>query len=166
MKETHENYIMYSLLALVIFVLVFALSGSIFQKSSQEIKSQNPIAKDNNVNNADANSGAFKSIDSGSTNTGDVSVELTPYSLGGGQLKVKIAVNTHSVDISQIDLKQATLLEYNGKVVKPLSAPVLQGHHSNGELVFEVSEAEKLNSFVIKIKGIPQVQERAFTWQI
>src|SRR3989344_167273 len=87
---------------------------------------------------------------SGSTDEGDAQIELTP-SYNNGQLEVEIAINTHSVDLSQFDLKEITTLEYNGKVAKPVSAPALGGHHVNGKLVFKVDEDP--DDFTIKIVG-------------
>jgi hypothetical protein len=152
MKKNYRNYILYGLLILVIVVLVFAFTG---------FSSNIPI-RTGNTKGQVADKSGFKSIDSGSTGMGDVSVELTPLGINNNQLSIKISVNTHSVSLGQFDLKEITTLEYNGKSIKPISAPNLGGHHSNGELVFEVGE--QVNSFTIRIKGIPKVDERVFEW--
>jgi len=157
MKKNYENYIIYGLLGLVILVLIFAVYGF--------LKTTGAPDKSNSINNeGEDTSKTFESINSGSTDSGDVSIELTPYEMNKKQLKVRIAANTHSVDLSGFDLKQITFLEYNGQTIKPISAPSLQGHHSNGELIFNIEK--ELSSFTIKIKGIPKVEERVFTWQI
>lgn len=157
MKEGYEDYIIYGLLVLIIFILIFSVYS--FSKTTgipEKSKSINKEGGDTSKN--------FESINSGSTDPDDVSVELTPYEMNNEQLRVKIVVNTHSVDLTQFDLKQITLLEYDGQTIKPTSAPSLQGHHSNGELIFNIKK--KLNLFTIKIKGIPKVEDRVFTWKI
>lgn len=105
----------------------------------------------------------FEPISTGSTETGDVSVELTPLESFEGRLRVKIAANTHSVDLTQFDLMKITTLERNGKFIKPETAPALEGHHSSGTLVFNFGE--RLSGFTIRIKGIPKVEERLFEWR-
>ena len=152
MKKDYENYILYGLLVLVVAGLIFSFSGFFGNKPAKAIAAAS----------TDDGTG-FKSINTGSTDTGDVSIELTPQKADNGQLKIKISANTHSVDLSQFDLKDITTLEYNGKVIKPVSAPALSGHHNDGELVFNTKE--KINSFTIKIRGIPNVEERVFKWQ-
>ncbi len=117
----------------------------------------------NMPNEIGSNELGYKSIDSGSTGSGDVSIELTPLGIEDNQFKVEVAVNTHSVDLSQFNLKEITTLEYNGKSVNPVSAPGLDGHHSSGEIVFDIGE--ETDSFTIKIKGIPKVEERVFAWE-
>ena len=76
---------------------------------------------------------------------------------------MKIDVNTHIADLSKFDLKQLTTLEYNGKYIKPIDVPNLKGHHSSGILMFNVGD--DIKGFIIKIKGIPLVEERIFKWQ-
>ena len=156
MKGNYENYILYGILALVIIGLIFSFSG-FFSGSSGNNIGVNP-----NVPATTAVGTGFKPINTGSTNDGDVSIELTPQKVANGQLKVNIAANTHSVDISQFDLRKITTLEYGGKKINPVSASTLSGHHTNGELAFNV-EGE-IKEFVIKIKGIPKVEERVFSW--
>lgn len=152
MKE--GNYIIYGLLILVIAVLIFAFTGCSSNSSN--------IVPKSTTDNQGADSSDFRSIDSGTTEEGDVLVELTPVGISNNQLRVEISANTHSVSLGEFDLTEITILEYNGKSAKPVSAPNLGGHHSNGELVFDVDDEFK--EFTIKIKGIPKVEERVFEW--
>ncbi len=154
MKNKFENYITYGILFLVIGLLVFSVTG--LPKIRNNVGTKGKIAA-NTINEL-----TFKTISTGDTNPGEVSIDLTPSDVNNGQLKVKISVNTHSVNLEPFDLKEITTLEYKGKSIKPISAPALAGHHTNGELVFEVDE--KIDSFTIKIKGIPKVEERIFKW--
>lgn len=113
--------------------------------------------------NPDGPGQRFEKISSGSTNSGDVSVELTPHaSLEGGKMVVDISVNTHSVDLTRFDLRGLTLLEYGAASLRPVSALKLEGHHNSGTLVFETGTMPK--EFTIRIRGIPAVEERVFTW--
>jgi hypothetical protein len=148
-------------------VLVLVVAGAVF--GIVKFSKGGPVVSGStNLNEQEKNIGpevkeSFESFSSGSTGAGDVSVELTPEEIERGKLKVDIAVNTHSVDLSQFDLKEITTLEYNGKLIKPETAPSLKGHHSFGTLVFGVGE--KISSFTIKIRGIPKVEERIFEWR-
>jgi hypothetical protein len=105
----------------------------------------------------------FETKSTGSTGMGDVLVELTSHRVTNGQLEVDIAVNTHSVNLAQFDLKEITTLEFNEQTQKPISAPTLAGHHASGTLIFETGEY--IDSFTIKIEGIPKIEERIFAWR-
>ncbi len=104
----------------------------------------------------------FQSVLTGSTENGDVAIELTPEGMDNGRFIVKVAANTHSVDLNQFDLKEITTLEYGTKQVKPEDAPRLSGHHASGILTFDVND--DIDSFSIKINGIPGIEERVFEW--
>ncbi len=155
MEKNYGKYMLYGLLVLVIVGLILAFTGFSFDMVSLNV---NKAA----VKTPSLDKSTFSPVETGTTGSGDVSIELEPRQVINGELKVDIAVNTHSVDLSPFNLKQITTLEYNGKLIKPVSAPNLGGHHSNGELVFEVGE--DIDSFKIRIKGIPKVEERIFEW--
>lgn len=154
--KNYENYILYGILIIVIIGLVYALTG--FSRNISRATTLTTTVTDK-IKTTESN---FKSIDSGTTNPGDVSVELKPHKIINGKLNVDISVNTHSIDLNQFDLKQITTLEYNGKTIKPISALTLTGHHNSGNLVFDLGE--NVDSFTIIIKGIPKVEERMFKW--
>ena len=151
MKKDYGTYLLYIVLALVgvgfaISFVTYPISGSAEAKTEKNVEER-----------------GFKSVLTGSTGSGDVSVELTPHEVSNGQLEVDIAVNTHSVTLSEFDLKEITTLEYDKKSIKPLSAPSLGGHHASGTLVFEVGK--QVDEFKITIRGIPKVEERVFEWR-
>jgi len=104
----------------------------------------------------------FKTISTGSTEMGDVLIELTPKFVSNQNMVMNINANTHSVDLSQFDLVKITTLEYDGKIIKPTSVLNLGGHHSSGEIAFKVEK--EIKSFKVKIKGIPNIEERIFEW--
>ena len=62
-----------------------------------------------------------------------------------------------------INLKEEITLEYNGKAIKPISAPKITGHHTLGNIVFDVNEP--INEFIIVITNIPKLQSRIYEWR-
>lgn len=151
----------------LIVVLVVVIGGMAFAvpKFIGEQSDTTENAKPDGWGEADkrsATSSKFEAVASGSTNAGDVSIVLTPQEIIDEVLRVDISVNTHSVDLSPFDLTKITGLEYGGKVFAPVSAPSLGGHHSSGTLKFNVDE--NVDAFIIKIRGIPNVEERVFKW--
>ncbi len=105
----------------------------------------------------------------GTTGDGDVAISLTPQSLENGILNVAIAANTHSVDLSQFNLKNQVVLQYQDKVknkeksLTPVSAPQLSGHHANGIISFDL-EQDPIETFNIIVTGIPKEQQRVYQW--
>jgi len=141
-----------------VFYSLLGLSIIIVLASYWYVSSSSSAPLSNNQNTA-----AFQTIISGNTDAGNAQIDLTPKGAENGQLKVYFEVNTHSVALSDYDLTKITTLEYDGKKIKPISAPQLQGHHTSGTLVFNVDR--KLNKFRITIAGIPSIEERAFEWK-
>ncbi|NQV09013.1 hypothetical protein HQ529_04135 [Candidatus Woesearchaeota archaeon] len=149
---------------LLIGVLILLLGGLVFSITGFSVKE--PTDKKETIklqeNSKPIETNKYNKIVTGSTENGEVSIELMPHEVENNKLVVDIWVNTHSVDLSMFDLKEITTLEYNGKSVSPVSALGLGGHHVSGTLVFDVDD--KIESFTIKIKGIPKVEERVFEW--
>lgn len=145
------NYSVYILLALVLGILIYTAVGLFGGGKTVEKTAviEQPAS-------------GFKSITTGNTDTGSVEIQLTPLGVKDGKFQVSIDVNTHSVDLSPFDLKEITVLEYEGNSVKPVSGPSLSGHHSSGIIEFD---AGSISKFTIKIKGIPSVEERVFEWE-
>lgn len=107
--------------------------------------------------------GPLNTITTGSTDSEDVAIELTPVKIDDKSLVLEIALNTHSVELSQFDLRQITVLEYDGKTAYPAEAPEIEGHHSSGSIVFNADG--ELKDFKVTIKGIPKVEERVYKWE-
>ncbi|MBC8495309.1 hypothetical protein H8D36_04100 [archaeon] len=156
MNKNVEKYFLYGFLVLAAFGLILAFTGFTFDSVSAE-------KTVDNKQNIETSEESFKLISSGSTDSGDVSVDLKPHKVVNGKLEVDISVNTHSVSLEGFDLKELTTLEFNGKFIKPTLAPSLTGHHNSGTLTFDVNE--NIDSFTIKIIGIPKVEERIFEWR-
>ena len=113
-------------------------------------------------NNVNSELVAYETKSSGSLQTGDVLIEMTPVGIKNGKFEVQIVVNTHSEDLSQFDLMQITTLTYENKNIKPLSAPALNGHHSSGTIIFDTKK--EINNFKIIINSIPNMEKRVFEW--
>jgi hypothetical protein len=109
-----------------------------------------------------SSAGTFGGAATGSTKDGDVSIELTPQ-IVGDRLEVAVAANTHTIDLSPFDFSEIATLEYNGKMVKPVESSSLSGHHSSGLITFPIEG--DLTTFTITILGIPNIEERVFSWE-
>ncbi|GEM_PF-1924562 len=153
MKSEH---VIYAALFVVVIILGYSMRDLIAGNTEPDASVQN---NQNNANNQ--NQALIKTT--GSTETGDVQVDLTPKGVVNGKLAFGIEINTHSVALEQFDLKKITSLLFNGKNYAPVSAPALSGHHNSGELIFELNEMPK--NFKITITGVPSVNERVFEWK-
>lgn len=105
----------------------------------------------------------YKPLSTGTTENGDVRITLTP-TITGNAVSVDISANTHSVDLSEYDLKESMKLETEEGTVAPSSASQLGGHHSSGTALFEV--ASRPETLKIYIEGVPQEAERAYEWPL
>src|SRR3989339_376507 len=96
---------------LVIFFVLLAISVFIVGCTSN---ASNPLNENKNddINNKNSVTPAFKTVSTGSTDSGDVLVDLTPKGMENGKFTTDISMNTHSVDLSQFDLMEITALEY------------------------------------------------------
>ncbi|MBI2672579.1 hypothetical protein HYX16_06615 [Candidatus Woesearchaeota archaeon] len=91
-----------------------------------------------------------------------VTVKIEPEKFADNNFYFKINLDTHSADLSKLNLRELIILEYEGKIVKPADTPKLQGHHNSGDLVFNLDK--KPEKFTIKIKDIPDLPLRIFEW--
>ncbi len=154
-----DKILLFGLAALVGFGLVFAFSFAVRNeqpvtaKVTGENKGGTLISDKKRV---------FETRSSGTMESGDVLIELTPRIISPERLIVKFAINTHSVDLGGFDLKQITTLDYGGKVVKPDDANSLSGHHAFGLMFFNIESP--IEDFRIRIRGIPREEERVFEW--
>lgn len=92
---------------------------------------------------------------------GQVELSVQPVWRDGG-LVVEISANTHSVDLSGIDLTSSVRLRMHGREVRPVSATTLRGHHARGTVTFALNEAPR--EFEIAILGVPDQPERVLRW--
>src|SRR3989338_2945066 len=157
-NKTIQHKTFFVLSVLIIAAAILAGCSVEWPKSQQNLNEQ--------VYAQDA-ADSLETISTGSTQTGDVLVELTPKEIINGKLYVDINANTHSVSLDEFDLMKITNLEINGIEVPPSEAPLLSGHHASGTLSFDVGTKTALssNSFTIIIKRIPIAEERVFKWE-
>ena len=107
-----ENTLLIGILVLVVGGLIYSISGYF----------NSGIINTKTIGQTTSDVSGYESITTGSMSSGDVSVELTPHKMVANQLAVDYSINTHSVDLSQFNLKQITTLGYNGKTIKQSSA--------------------------------------------
>lgn len=93
---------------------------------------------------------------------GQVTLEVRPR-WAGGELVLEIAANTHSVDLSTVDLKDAVRLVVDGRELEPDGATSLGGHHGVARVSFALI-ATPPPAFAVRIRGVPDVAERTLTW--
>lgn len=99
---------------------------------------------------------------------GSVTVDVKPTTLEVGQpIAFDIAMNTHSVDLSDDMTKIAVLRDDTGKEYAPLAweggGP--GGHHREGILKF-APLTNKPKYVELVIKGLAKVPERVFRWDL
>ena len=152
-----ENIVLVGLLVLVVGGLIYSLTGFGFLKANNiGIKSASKV--ESRVEQPSQ----LQSNSEKKSSEGSVTIDITPSEFKDGKMYFDIGVNTHSVTLTDYDLVQLTTLEFEGKSIKPISAPKLTGHHNSGTLVFETGK--ELKNFKIKVKGIPDIEERVFEW--
>jgi hypothetical protein len=108
-------------------------------------------------------SGGFERLETGGMGEDDVVIGLKPGKVEGGVLEVRFSADTHTVDLSRYDLKEAVVLEYDGKRIAPSRADGLRGHHTSGRIEFPI--AGDPGGFRIIIEGIPAEQKRIYAWE-
>ncbi len=99
---------------------------------------------------------------------GSVTVTVTPIALIIGEpIAFEIAMNTHSVDLSDDITKIVILRDDAGKEYSPTAWEGQEpgGHHRGGILKF-TALATKTKFVELVIKGLAKVPERVFQWQV
>lgn len=150
-KRNTSNIILTIMILIVIIVLIGSVQRTFLTNNTQK----EIIKKDSE----------FKTISLGTTNQGDVAIDLTPVGINGEYFEFKLSLNTHSVDLTKFDLKNSIKLIINKEEFFPIIAPSLQGHHVSGVLKYDIkNQNEDIGDFMIIIKNIPKTQERIFKW--
>jgi len=147
-----DNYALFGILFVVIVLIGYALLSLVYSPLRNSSFSVDEIKQ-------------LPAQSTGTTNPGDVEITLTPY-IGGKEVIIAAAFNTHSVDLSAFDIRQAAVLQYQTKVYSPTSASPLQGHHGSGEIIFKTDLLIKEDKeFTVTLTGIPLIQERKYSWR-
>ena len=154
-----ENILLLGMVGLLIVGLVTVISSRDQPEeegpSTPQTGTINPL-----VSGEKADMGTSMGFDA-KTDEGRVTVKLTPIKFEDGKLYFEISLNTHSVELGQFNLTELTSLEFEGKEIKPISAPETGSHHSSGILVFNTGK--ELDRFTVKIRDLDS-EERTFNW--
>ena len=145
----------------LIFIFLFVLFLMVGCTNKNENIVNDALIKNYRTTNLFPN---YETIFSGDVSGDSVLVGLTPLQITDTTLTLQIGLNTHSVVLSQFDLKEIVVLEYEGKIVKPVEVPSLSGHHSSGNLVFNTEK--NIKEFKVTIFGIPTIETRVFEWSL
>jgi hypothetical protein len=145
MKSEH---ILYGFIGAVIVIVIFVTAVILIPQPVTATSKQ--VAND------------FATQSSGSTDEGDVLLELQPKQVVTGEMIVEFTVNTHSVALKEYDLAQMSTLIVDGTKIKATRANSMSGHHNNGEIVFAIDTEPK--QFSIIIKGLPAQDIRTHEW--
>src|SRR3989344_1032796 len=103
-KKKQNDYLFYIILFLVIITLLFLASFSFIKD----------ITKNNYSDSK------YKTVTIGTSEDGDVAIDITPLSFSNDEIEFKISANTHSIDLSKYSLKEIVTLQYESKTIKPI----------------------------------------------
>ncbi len=95
-------------------------------------------------------------------NEGPIMFQLTPKGVEGEHFRVDIRVDTHSGDLSELNLKKQVRLKAGGRSYSPVTNVRMGGHHSGGILVFPLKEAPE--RFEIVILAVGTMGDVTFQW--
>lgn len=96
---------------------------------------------------------------------GDVVLKVNPLSLqAGSEAEFKLNMDTHSVELDYDLIKQSSLVDDQGRILKPISwNGGSGGHHLSGELIFP--DPGKVKTLELRILGLDGI-DRKFKWEI
>ncbi len=145
--------------------------NTVSRSSSAQSGSASAGSQGSSSTNSVSNAGASNSttgLEAQSVDGGSVTVEVKPVAVAVGQpIEFQVAMNTHSVDLSN-DMVASSVLEDNaGNEYKPTAwdGPPGGGHHRSGTLKFDALKT-KPQSLTLIIKGIAGVADRTFKWDL
>jgi hypothetical protein len=95
------------------------------------------------------------------TSSGDIAFRLTPRR-SDGRLILDIQADTHSGDLSELNLKDLVVLRADGRSYRPVESASLTGHHAQGMVTFDVPGS--IERFSITIAGVRGMSELTFDW--
>lgn len=95
------------------------------------------------------------------SSAGLVTLEARPEWRDGSML-VSLSANTHSVDLSTLDLTESVRLLVGGLEYAPGAAGSLSGHHAKATLTFDI--AVRPDTFKLRIRNVPDVPQRILEW--
>ena len=95
------------------------------------------------------------------TSEGEVTLELEPR-WRDGEFVIQVNANTHSADLSAVNLLEQTRLFIGDRELTPSEAGSLTGHHATATILFTLDE--RPTTFTIEIRDVPDVPVRRLTW--
>ena len=149
-------------LVLLLGLILAACSGPTASTPAPAASSSSSAAS---VNAAPASDDLTQTKDEAS-----VTVAVTPLNLNNTSattLDFKVALNTHSVDLSYDYQAIATLSSDAGEKVQAVKwdGPTSGGHHVGGTLSFPAIK-NRGQTLTLTLRGIANVPERTFTWKV
>jgi hypothetical protein len=160
---------MYRKMVLWAGVMIFTLSAcSLASTLTSAFTATQPATPPARSSRASAAKSSSPKWPTKSNDGGSVTVDVTPTAVEVGQpIAFAIAMNTHSVDLSDDLTKIAILRDDAGKEYKPIAwdGPGGGGHHRSGVLQF-AALSFKPRYFELVIQGLAQVPERVFHWNL
>ena len=102
-----------------------------------------------------------------SSSGGSVTVEAKLLGHEGDSLVFEIAMNTHSVDLDEYDLKELSVMrDDTGGEYMPIEwQAAAGGHHRSGKLAFTHAD-RTAKTFELVIRNIAGIEERVLRWQV
>lgn len=149
----------------LVALLLAACSGAATRTSVPAPTASSTAANSTTNSSAQTSTSAFQTK---SNSGGSVTVDVKPTALEAGQaIAFDIAMNTHSVDLSDDMTKITILRDDSGKEYKPTAWQGGEpgGHHRAGTLTF-VPLSSKPKYVELVIRGLAQVPERVFRWDL
>lgn len=159
-----------SMLVFAVLVLA-ACSGTKAGPASDGNSSSNSSAVTSNASapaSKPSNLNASGGLDPQTIDGGSVTVQVTPIAFKmGAPLEFDIAMNTHSVDLSDDMLKAVILRDDGGKEYAPTAwdGPEGGGHHREGKITFAGLNTST-KSLTLVVKNIAGVPERVYQWEL
>lgn len=95
------------------------------------------------------------------TSAGEVTLDVRPQ-WRDGVLVVEISANTHSVDLTAVNLRDQVRLIVDETEVIPVEAGSLSGHHARATVQFRLEKRPE--RFAIRIRDVPDVPLRVLHW--
>jgi hypothetical protein len=141
-----------------IIVAVLLLAFGVFVYTRSQPKENKPL-----------NTPSQTALSVQTNSEGTVTVDATPVEVSGAakSWKFKIALNTHSDELTQDLTQTVTMADDKGNLYNPISweGSPPGGHHREGTLLFQPITPRPKNISLI-IKNIGGVPERKFNWTL
>ncbi|WP_404328128.1 hypothetical protein [Mesobacillus maritimus] len=165
----------YLILSLIIVVVAVIALGSYFVNktdSSEKVGTEKSVTEEVKVSSDEQDGSDVERTQNLLTKTDSqgaviVQVTLLPEESNRNQLIFEIAMNTHSVDLSQYDLARLAEISFGEKGQNPnFKWEILNNdsHHIMGTLTWQEELEEIPENLTLILKDIDQITSRIFSW--